>query len=129
MLQEQVVLPAFTHKVLKTSWLLNYTKWEQGSAQKLVKWVLIDTYSSEYEPSVQISLVAITSRGLIDSFTVPLRSPNGRHLPAARAVQKDSLWGLKNGGEFPLVTWAHNAMGHKAISNLYLDQSITKVWC
>ena len=29
--------------------------------------------------------------------TVPVHSPNGRHLPAVRAVQKDCHWGLKNG--------------------------------
>ena len=36
----------------------------------------------------------------IDSFTVSLHSPNGRHLqmPAVRAVQRDCQWHLKNGG-------------------------------
>ena len=34
----------------------------------------------------------------VDSFTVSLHSPNGRHLPAVRAVQGDCQWPLKNGG-------------------------------
>ena len=34
----------------------------------------------------------------IDSFTVSLHSPNGWHLPAIGAVQKDCQWPLKNGG-------------------------------
>ena len=34
----------------------------------------------------------------VDSFTVPLHSPNSRHLPAVRTVQRDCHWGLKNGG-------------------------------
>ena len=36
----------------------------------------------------------------LDSFTVPLHSPNGRHLPAIRAVQGDCQWPVKNGGNF-----------------------------
>ena len=35
---------------------------------------------------------------IVDSFTVPLHSPNGRHLPAVMAMQRDCHWGLKNGG-------------------------------
>ena len=34
---------------------------------------------------------------MVHTFTVPLHSPNGRHLPAVRAVQSDCHWGLKNG--------------------------------
>ena len=34
----------------------------------------------------------------IDCFTVSLHSPNGRLLPAVRAVQRDCQWYLKNGG-------------------------------
>ena len=34
----------------------------------------------------------------IDSFAVSLHSPNGRHLPAFRAVQGDCQWPLKNCG-------------------------------
>ena len=34
----------------------------------------------------------------MDSFTVSLYSPNGRHLPAVRAVQRDCHWLLKSGG-------------------------------
>ena len=53
---------------------------------------------------------------VLDSFTVPLHSPNGRHLPAVRVVQRDCHWGLKNGG----------ALGNP---NLYFDQPITKARC
>ena len=34
----------------------------------------------------------------LESFTVSLHSPNGRHLPAIRAVQGDCQWSLKNSG-------------------------------
>ena len=35
---------------------------------------------------------------LIDSFTVPLHSPKGRHFPAFRVVPRDCQWHLKNVG-------------------------------
>ena len=46
----------------------------------------------------------------IDSFTVPLHSPHGSHLPAVRAAQRDCHWGLKNGGNShrsrePIMQW------------------------
>ena len=34
----------------------------------------------------------------LDSLTVSLHNPNGRHLPAVRAVQGDCQWPLKYGG-------------------------------
>ena len=45
---------------------------------------------------------------LVDSFTVPLHSPNSR--PAVRAVQRDCHWGLKNGKNShwscePIIQW------------------------
>ena len=43
----------------------------------------------------------------VDAFTVPLHSPNGRHLPAIRAVQGDCQWSIK-WHKFPSVTWTHN---------------------
>ena len=36
----------------------------------------------------------------IDSFTVSLHSPNGRHMPAIRAVQGDCQWPLKHSKNF-----------------------------
>ena len=51
-----------------------------------------------------------------DSFTVPLHSPNGRLMPAIRAVQGDCQWPMKNAGNSHLL-WN---------SNQYLDQPITK---
>ena len=50
------------------------------------------------------SLVGLTDPEGLDSFTVPLLSPNGRHLPAVGAVQRDCHWGLKNGGN---SHWSH----------------------
>ena len=46
----------------------------------------------------------------IDSFTVPLHSPNGRQLPAIRAVQRDNHWSLKNSRDshwtpVPIMQW------------------------
>ena len=34
----------------------------------------------------------------INSFTIPLHIPNGRHQPAGRNVQRDYLWGLQTRG-------------------------------
>ena len=39
-------------------------------------------------------------RFMVDSFTVPLHSPNGRQMPAIRAVQGDCQLPLQNGGNF-----------------------------
>ena len=36
--------------------------------------------------------------GAVDSFTVSLHSPNGRRLPAVKAVQGDCQWAWANGG-------------------------------
>ena len=52
---------------------------------------------NEAEPPSSITFITITCPPLLDSFTVPLHSPNGRHLPAIRAVQWDCQWDLKNG--------------------------------
>ena len=46
----------------------------------------------------------------INSFTVPLHSPNGMQLPAVRAVQGDCHWGLKNSwnshwSREPIMQW------------------------
>ena len=65
----------------------------------------------------------------IDSFTVSLHSPNGRHLPAIRALQGDCQGPLTNAGNFhwpckPTITihcdWVNPI--------IYLDQPITKRW-
>ena len=65
--------------------------------------------------------------GHVDSLTVSLHGPNGRHLPAVRAVQRDCEWPLKNCGSFyrsrqPTIHWDWGN------PNLYLDQPITKGW-
>ena len=49
-----------------------------------------------------------TLRTQLDSFTVPLHSPNGKHF--VRVVQRDCLWGPKNGGNprwsrEPIMQW------------------------
>ena len=63
----------------------------------------------------------------LDSFTVPLNSPNGRHLPAVRAVQRDCNWGLKNGGNShkshePIMQW-----GTRQSQSIF--RPVTKGWC
>ena len=58
----------------------------------------------------------------VDFFTVPLHCPNGRQMPAIRAVQMDCHWGH----------WGHvspQCNGALGNPNLYLDQPITKVQC
>ena len=70
----------------------------------------------------------LLSWSLIDCFTIPLHSPNSRHMPATRAVQWDCHWLLKIGGNSNqsqkptmLCDWGN--------PNLYFDQPITKGWC
>ena len=63
----------------------------------------------------------------LDSFTVPLHSPNGRHLPAVRAVQRDCHWGMKNGGNShwsyePIMQWDTR-------QSQFIFRPITKAWC
>ena len=43
----------------------------------------------------------------LDSFTVPMHSPNGRRLPAVGAVQGDCHWGLENGAN---SHWSHESI-------------------
>ena len=45
----------------------------------------------------------------IDAFTVSLHSPNGRQMPAIRAVQGDCQWPWK-WWKFPLVIWAQGSL-------------------
>ena len=54
----------------------------------------------------------------IVSFTFSLHSPNGRHLPAARVVQGDRHWPLKNGG------YSHVHSRYLAVSYLLRTQKI-----
>ena len=65
----------------------------------------------------------------IDSFTVPLHSPNGRHLPAVRTVQRDCLKtvGISTSHVNPYDPRGSN--GTLSNTNLYFDQPITKAWC
>ena len=61
--------------------------------------------------------------GSLDTFTVPVHSPNGRHLPAVRAVHGDWLsmaYDLR--WEFLTVMWAHDTWH---VRSLYLDKPIT----
>ena len=56
----------------------------------------------------QLSWMALTRYiYLIDPFMSSLCSPNGRHLPAVGAVQRDCRSPLKKRWKFPPVTWAH----------------------
>ena len=52
----------------------------------------------------------IELRTHLDSFPVPLHSPNSRHLPAIRAVQRDCHGGVENSGNShwscePMMQW------------------------
>ena len=69
----------------------------------------------------------LQSAGLaVDSFTVSLHSPNSRHLPAVRAVQRDCQWPLKT-MEIPTSHVSPQSILTEAILS-YLDQPITKGW-
>ena len=64
-------------------------------------------------------LICFTVRGVslghwytIDSFTVSLHIPNGRHLPAVRDVQGDCQWALKNEGNSHWLRELTNASWH-----------------
>ena len=74
------------------------------------KWVLVSNYVSYPDKPY-----CTTS---IDSFTVSLHSPNGRHLPAIR-LYKGTVNGLCKTLEFPPVMWSHNAL-HEGSSQIYI---------
>ena len=61
----------------------------------------------------------------IDSFTVSLHSPNGRHLPAIRAMQGDCQWPWKM-VEIPTGHVSPEFIATEAFPNLYLDYPTTK---
>ena len=66
------------------------------------------------------------SRLPLDSFTVPLHSSNGRHLPAVKAVQGDCRWPLRNVRNhvipFCIAVYKWFIAGEE-FPSLYLDQS------
>ena len=62
----------------------------------------------------------------VDYLTVSLHSPNGRHLPAIRAVQGDCQCPKKL-QKFRPVMWVHNAVRLKQ-PQLISDQPIMKRW-
>ena len=64
----------------------------------------------------------------LDSFTVSLHSPNGMHLPAARAVQEDCQWPMNHGGTSHR---SHEPTIHydRGCPKLYFNQPITKECC
>ena len=49
----------------------------------------------EWNDSAYMEIYLSTICWQLDSFTVPLHSANGRHLPALSTVQRDCHWGLK----------------------------------
>ena len=60
----------------------------------------------------------------LNSFTVPLHSPDDRHLLVVRAVQRDCHWSLRNSANShwsrePIMQWA---LGNPIV---YIDQPIT----
>ena len=80
-------------------------------------------------PSDGMSYVCATSGNPIlpwtlDSFTVSLHSPNGRHLPAVRAVQRglSVAFGKRCGQVSP------KSLETEAFPNLYSDRSIINRW-
>ena len=60
---------------------------------------------------------------LVDTFTVSLHSPKGRHLLVIKAMYGDSQWPLKNGGNATSHT-----MPQSIVSEAMSDQPIT-TWC
>ena len=76
----------------------------------------------------------------LESFTVPLHSPNGRHLPAVRAVQRDCHWGMKNGGNShcshkPIIQWGtrqsqsiFRPVNHKRVMPASLEPCLISRW-
>ena len=92
------------------------------------QYVLIKTYNKWFcfvmlyfvmviSSAIQVKHLTILFRAValalglhLDSFTAPLHSPNGRHLPAVRDVQGDCHLGLKNGenshwSREPIMQW------------------------
>ena len=65
---------------------------------------------SRYRSILSIFFKVTSPNPVLDYFTVPLHSLNGRQLPAVRAVQRDCHWGLKNSwnphwSREPIMQW------------------------
>ena len=67
-------------------------------------------------------------RTQVNSFTVSLHNPNGRQLPAIRAVQGDRQWLCKM-VEIPTGHMSLQCFATWSNPKLYLDQTITKGSC
>ena len=65
---------------------------------------------------------------VLDYFTLPLHSPNSKHLPAVRAVQRDCHWLLKNGWN-SIQSQKPTMLCNRGNPNLYFNQPNTKGWC
>ena len=61
----------------------------------------------------------------LDSFTVPGHSPNGRHLPAIKAVSGDCQWPLQTMA-IPTSYLSHNTISSKANATYILTNQVQK---
>ena len=95
--------------VVSTNWLPNWF-WVFLT---LLVWVSIVTALSKRNSPCAAILgedAKVHCQLNVDSFTIPLHSPNGRRLPVVRAIQRDCHWDLKNGGNShrsrePIMQW------------------------
>ena len=117
--QQSFQLPAF----LCFSHILSWAHWGYACFYEEI----LDKLKAAYKFLVKWSPDLASVQTIIDYFTVPLHSPNGRHLPSIRAVQGDCQWHLKISGnshqscESIYFDWGN--------PNLYLNQTVTKGWC
>ena len=86
-------------KIIWIPMILNHICWPNGVIQSDQQ----DLTKSRGTSSVNLPMP-------IDTFTVPLHNPNGRQMPAVRAVQMDCHWSLNNGGNplwsrEPIMQW------------------------
>ena len=104
------------------SWKLSIWLWNWYFIQTCCIWSW-----SYLKATCQWELCVMAAVSQVDSFTVPLHSPSGRHLPAAIGLCKGTVCGIWKMAEI--------SSGHATIHcdwgnpNPYLDQPNTKWWC
>ena len=120
----------FTHKEIhfKKCHLQSGGRFTSGSMRYLLG---VDDPRLSGLPGIHFSICShpwmLTDGGImynrIDRFTVSLYFPNGRHLPAIRAVQGDCQWLLKT-VEIPTGQMSPRSIGNGAILTcIYCSQS------
>ena len=92
-----VYLDVFLQDYSVSTWSIYWTDFQNAMLGTVAPSALAESVYLKVIPcSCGATMLFIQEAGTLDSFTVSLHSPNGRQLPAVRAVQGDCQQILKN---------------------------------